>query len=341
VPTIPLTAANALGFMQERGWVGPDEGARVQELSGGVSNQVLLVESSWQRFVVKQALPRLRVRDEWLCAVDRILVEQKAMETLTRLVGGSRLPAVLYADAEQYAFAMTAAPEGSVNWKAELLAGRIDPGLGAAAGELLGRIHAVTSREPGLSDVFADDRFFVDLRVDPYYRTTAARNPDVAGPILEQALRMRLPAARRALVHGDYSPKNMLIAGGDLLLLDFEVAHWGDPSFDVAFCLNHFLLKAIHRRELRGRYLALADRFWHSYAAAAGDLADDQLERTVLRQLGCLLLARVDGKSPVEYLEAEARRNVVRRLARFLLQADLQRLTELVPALATADAEVT
>lgn len=332
-----LTLDNAISFLRERGWIEPDEPTQVRELTGGVSNLVLLVESDRQRFVVKQALPQLRVRDEWLCPVDRIWVEQRAIETLSQLVGNVRLPAVLYADRDNYTFAMTAAPAGALNWKAELLAGRIDPALGAAAGELLGQIHSRGRQAAGVAEAFADDRFFQDLRVDPYYRTTAARHPDLSGPILAQVERMQAPEHRLALVHGDYSPKNMLITGGDLLLLDFEVAHWGDPTFDLAFCLNHVFLKSIHRPQWRTAYFELAGHFWAAYERTLDLMPAALLLPTTLKQLGCLMLARVDGKSPVEYLTDEGRRAVVRRAARALILGEATTLAAAMDVVDAAD----
>ena len=78
-------------------------------------------------------------------------------------------------------------------------------------------------------------------------------------------------------------------------MIDWEIVHRGDPAFDVAFLLNHLLLKTIHRPASRNDYEACGAAFLDAYGQDL-DLA------YVLGLVGCLMLARVDGKSPAEYL---------------------------------------
>jgi 5-methylthioribose kinase len=105
-----------------------------------------------------------------------------------------------------------------------------------------------------------------------------------------------------------------------MVMLDFEVAHWGDPAFDPAFLLTHLVLKAVREPALACAFLDEAARFWSVYVEAAGPVAADA--PAVVAELGCLLLARMDGKSPIEYLTAPAERDAVRALARALLAPD-------------------
>ena len=114
----------------------------------------------------------------------------------------------------------------------------------------------------------------------------------------------------RTLTLGDFCPKNSFVYGDRMLALDFEVAHWGDPGFDVAFCLNHLLLKALRFREWSPSYVAAARGFWSSYAVVAPGV--DETELAAARELGVLMLARIDGKSPVEYITDEATKALVR-----------------------------
>jgi hypothetical protein len=159
---------------------------------------------------------------------------------------------------------------------------------------------------------FGDQSVFEALRTDPYYRTAAAAHPAVSGAVT--ALIDEMGERRLALVHGDWSPKNFLVAPGSLVAIDFEVIHFGDPAFDVAFVLNHLLLKSFHRPETRRGYARLARLLWQTYSAGLPEPCP-WMEAAVLRHLGALLLARVDGKSPAEYLKEAAARDTVRRAA--------------------------
>jgi aminoglycoside phosphotransferase (APT) family kinase protein len=110
------------------------------------------------------------------------------------------------------------------------------------------------------------------------------------------------------LVHGDFSPKNVLVYGGRLVLLDHEVAHFGDPAFDLGFSLTHLLSKAHHLVATRDAFGRAALDYWRVYSATIGDLPwrGDLEPRAVRHTLACLL-ARVAGRSPLEYLDAEER----------------------------------
>lgn len=365
-----LDAGNAAAYLAGRGLIGPAEAglARAALLGGGVSNTVVRVDvpeasgAGARSLVLKQSLPRLRVAGEWYADRERICREWATAEYLGGVLPPSAVPQVVDTDRGNWLFVMTAAPEDGVNWKEALLDGVVDVGVAARVGSMLGIIHrrsAVAAGEAGAIPPelreFADRRGFVQLRIDPYHRAAAAAHPELAAAIEAEAQRML--AQPRVLVHGDYSPKNIIVSSGGgtgsggnsddgggngdgaVFLLDFEVAHLGNPVFDLAFLLNHLTLKAIRRPQLAGEYNGAARAFWTAYRDAAGDIAGDggtaaeseraSLERDTLRQLGALLLARVDGKSPVEYIVAEGQKAQARRLARELLVGSIAGLAEL------------
>ena len=70
----------------------------------------------------------------------------------------------------------------------------------------------------------------------------------------------RLVTCRSVLVHGDFSPKNLLVSGDRLVIIDCEVAWYGDPAFDLAFLLNHLCLKALYHAPAHGADLRVAGR---------------------------------------------------------------------------------
>jgi 5-methylthioribose kinase len=291
---------------------GPDG---IEFLTGGVSSIVALVRVGGDALVVKQALPGLRVAAVWESRTERSLIEAHAAATLDRLAPGS-VPRVRLVVPERHAFVMEAAPAGAEPWKTSLMRGEVGAANAVRAGMLLGRIHAGSAADPSLASSFADRSFFDELRVDPYLRRVAAVHPDVASAVGELIAALEAPGS--CLVHGDYSPKNLLVTTDErLLVIDHEVAHWGDPAFDVAFVLTHLCLKAVRFADRSGEYLSLADGLLRAYRsvpgsfhAATGELAG--------RLLGAILLARIDGKSPVDYLD-EQQRELVRAAARGVL----------------------
>ena len=295
----PLTDSNTSDYLTARGMLRPRS---VRELGGGVSNTVLLVDfDGGRRLVLKQSLHKLRVEQDWFSDPDRIFRESSALVRLGPHLPPGSLPEVLFEDREKRAFAMTAAPPEAETWKALLLRGEVSLEVAATIGRMLAAIWRATWRGVEWEAVFGDQTVFHQLRLDPYYLSTAQRHPELAGYF--ESL-MRESAARRvALVHGDWSPKNFLVAGNSVMAIDFEVIHFGDPSFDTAFMINHLCLKSFLHPDLKPAYQAAADGF---FGAACQDIPENcgWLVPATLAHLGTLMLARVDGKSPAEYLDA-------------------------------------
>lgn len=302
--------AALVAYLRDAGRVAPDEQPAVRVLAGGVSNKTVLVERvNGDAWVLKQALPKLRVKLDWFSDPARFRREALALQWLPRLVPGASITPLVFEDPDQFLLAMAAVPQPHENWKTMLLGRKLYPRHVRQFGTLLGTIHrGAWERRAEVEPLFADRAFFESLRVEPYYAYAATEVP-AAGEFLAELIESTR-AARQTLVHGDYSPKNVLVPkGGRIVLLDHEVIHWGDPAFDVGFALTHFLSKAHHLPAYRGAFSDGAMLFWTAYAGVLGDLPwTRQLEaRAVLHTLGCLL-ARVAGRSPLEYLSAEERR---------------------------------
>ena len=326
-----LSAGNVQDYLADHGLWPHGAPAFIHELGGGVSNTVLLVEGEAsggveKRWVVKQSLEKLRVQDDWRSERRRIFREAEAIQALRPVLGQAAVPQVVHIDRENYLFVMTAGPPGSVMWKESLLEGRVDMEVARQAGTLLALMITSSQHDPSFETVFADRTVFDQLRIDPYYRTTAARHPDVR-PFIEKLIEDSWQI-RSAIVHGDYSPKNMLVRGNNILLIDFEVVHWGDPAFDAGFLLNHLFLKAFHQPRLCQFYFAAVREFWKELLRGTEKATLGDLEIMTLRHLGALMLARIDGKSPVEYIRNELTRGRVRRFSKRLLLEGPRRLEE-------------
>lgn len=305
-----LTEDNARAYLDARGW--PDAAtANITPLGGGVSNIVLLVESAIGRIVCKQALEKLRVEADWRSRPERTLREADALVAVAPLLPSGAVPKIHFIDRPNCIYAMAAAPATSTDWKTDLLLGHIDPAVAAAAGHTLGAIIRGTWQQPAWEAQFGDQTVFDELRLDPYYRFTAARHPDCASHF--EKLIASCGARRVSLVHGDWSPKNLLTAENGVMAIDFEVVHYGNPCFDTGFLLCHLVMKSIHTPTNAPKLEFCAQSFWNALALP------DELPGTVAH-LGGLLLARADGKSPAEYL-TPAERDSLRRTAKQIIMA--------------------
>ncbi len=272
-------------------------------LGGGVSCDVFAVDLPGRRIVVKRALPKLRVTADWHAPPERAEAEV-AWFKLVADIDPRWVPKVLGEDRARHVFAMEFYPFPV--WKWELGTGKIDPDFAAKVGRTLARIH--TAPREGF-DNFAQ---FHALRIEPYLLYTAERHPDVAARI--RVIAESVADARIAVMHGDISPKNILVGTEEPMFLDAETACIGDPAFDLAFCLNHLLLKSVW-------YPRNADALGRSFMALKDGYAPDvAMERRTAALLAALLLARIDGKSPVEYLTDGRQKEFVRVRAKALLK---------------------
>lgn len=297
-----------IGWLHELGRLRSGERPAVRVLAGGVSNRTVLLERrGGEAWVLKQALPRLRVEVEWLSDPDRAHREALGMRWLSTLAPPGAIPQFLFEDRGLHVLAMRAVPQPHENWKTMLLRGEVRSEHLRQFGQLLGSIHRQARlAERRLAEAFGDRSYFEGLRLEPFYEYTAARVPEAARFLRDLADETR--TLRHTLVHGDYSPKNILVRPSGLVLLDHEVIHWGDPMFDVGFALAHLLSKAHHVRSHREALAGAALLFWEHYRfASCSCLAGSENEARATRHaLGCLL-ARAAGRSPVDYLSPAAR----------------------------------
>jgi 5-methylthioribose kinase len=346
-----LNEHNLSDYLRAAGQIDRNEVVSISPLSGGVSNAVFYIARSpdaharrERDFVLKQARGQLRVAQPWFCSVERIWREVEVLDTLGLLLSPRKhmtsiLPTVYFQDRDNYLFTMQAAPRESRTWKADLLDGILNTSIAAECGALLGNIHGRTWGNTALK--LFDRTYFRELRIDPYYRATAKKHTDLA-PLFDELI-LSLEQHAYCVVHGDFSPKNLLLweepnhDASRLMLIDYEVGHDGDPAFDVGFFLAHLIAKGVHLSFLRllpnhagFPTLGLCHEFLRSYLqslrsevprAEAAEPAIAALQQRVVMNLAGCLLARVDGKSPLEYLSHEIERETVRSIARRLFDA--------------------
>jgi len=326
--------------LERMGLLHPGETFSAETLTGGVSSDILRISLPGRSpalsagltadarpgvsFCFKRALAKLKVAADWRAPVERNHAEVEWMRVADELVPGS-VPCVLGEDARAGAFAMEyLAPSAHPVWKDQLRDGNIRIETAAAVADIIATIHAGTALRADIAQRFANDHIFHQIRLEPYLLATAARHPDCAARL--HGLADTTARTKLALVHGDLSPKNILVAARGPILLDAECAWYGDPAFDLAFCLNHLLLKCLWQPQWRERYLACYDALASTYLARVNWEPRAAIEARVAHLLPGLFLARVDGKSPAEYLSCESDKERVRRIARSLLLQPVDRL---------------
>jgi aminoglycoside phosphotransferase (APT) family kinase protein len=309
-PTDILAALDRMGLLNGAAPSG-------EPLAGGVSSDIWRIDLPSGPICIKRALPKLRVSADWQAPVERNLYEARWMRIANQAAPGAT-PALLGQDEATGALAMAYLPaERYPLWKTMLRDGVVDPAFAAAVALTLVNIHAATAANPALARDFPTDGIFYDIRLEPYLKQTGRAHPDLAGRM--QALIETTQRNKHALVHGDVSPKNILCGPNGPVFLDAECAWWGDPAFDLAFCQNHLLLKCLWVPAKKNALLTCFHVMTTTYLSRVSWESLASFEARAAHLLPALFLARVDGKSPVEYLTTDTDRDKVRKVARRLL----------------------
>lgn len=299
-------------FLIQNGLANPDSRITFTTLPGGVSCDVWKVEADRWTFVLKRALPQLRVAKLWEAPIARSEAEWNWLSFARNIVPDA-VPEPLAHDPDTGMLAIAYLdPARYPIWKQQLFDGIVDRNVAAAVGRIVARIHTASASNPDVASQFKTAESFYALRIEPYLIEAARQNPVVSDSL--NGLAEKTLQAEIALVHGDLSPKNILVGPDGPVILDAETAWYGDPAFDVAFCLNHLLLKCLSRPRFTEAYLSCFESFRTAYLVGVLWEDPDEIETRAAMLLPALLLARVDGKSPVEYLD-EPQRTFVRNSA--------------------------
>lgn len=320
-----LDHETVVAYLKNREIFSPQSSPLVEVLTGGVSNVVLAVSGEGKDLVLKQALPELKVASKWTADQRRALVEARAIEVLHELTP-QNVPKLYDVDPDQFILIIERAPRTMTIWKEDLLSGLIQPEIAARLGQILGLWHRDTAGNPAILQEFQEDSLFEQLRISPFYRAIATAHESISKRIT--TLITELVEDKSCLVHGDYSPKNILVKGqSKVIVLDFEVAHTGNPVFDLGFLLAHLMCKYefFQDREKKTALRQTADAFVHAYEQSFGVPVSASLPWHV----AAIALARVDGQSPVSYLDSAAQEHLRRRALTILQSETPPTITEI------------
>lgn len=319
---VPIEFANAL---KELGLC-DSTALQGQSLPGGISSDIWRIDTDIGPVCAKRALPKLRVSADWRAPIERNLYEARWMR-VANLAAPGCTPGLIGQHEESGILVMSYLPPRDYPlWKEMLSRGQADVTTATAVARILVRIHQYSAANPELASEFPTDEIFYNIRLEPYLVATAKRHPDLAEVF--SSLVATTQANKHTLVHGDVSPKNILIGPGGPVFLDAECAWWGDPAFDLAFLSNHLLLKCLWNPAAASSFLGCFDTIVDTYLGEVDWEDASDLQRRTAHLLPGLFLARVDGKSPVEYITQDSQRERVRRVARALLLNPVSRLSE-------------
>ncbi len=313
-------------YLRDRKIVEPGDGHRIIYCSGGVSGTVAFIERGTSPVIIKQALAQLKTKDTWLCDPNRMYTEYESNRIYHELMP-ENAPEVYFYDPENYIYGREAVPNGCPMWKEDLMSGLLDFQVAEKSVRTLVKVHNDCSTRSDIREKFANKDIFYGLRISPYIEFTAQKHPNLK-EFADQLIK-ELMDAKITLVHGDYSPKNIMVNGRGISVLDYEVAHYGHPAFDLAFFANHIILKAVKFKEYAGAYLAMFKYMAEIYFRELSCMDKQEFESCFVRTLAFLMLARIDGKSPVEYLVGDAQKQQeVRELSFALINKRTERFKE-------------
>jgi 5-methylthioribose kinase len=279
------------------------DNVQLTSLSGGVSCDICLVQDGTESFVVKQALAKLKVKQDWFADTNRNMYEQRYLKYINDIVP-AYAPKVIASFENDNLFVMEYLGNDYSDWKQCLLKEEFDDNAAKLIGHALGLIHKNSWHDPLAAEQFDSSENFKQLRISPYFETLVDIYPEHSSAI--KTLCEKILHNKHCLVHGDFSPKNILVKQGNIKIIDCEVAWYGDPSFDIAFMLHHLFIKHIHFNN--DALLALSETFFNAYKTSLGDELFEKISFEHLAQTTLLLMiARIDSKSPVEYLTEETR----------------------------------
>ena len=303
-----LDESSVISYLTERKLLSGN--ATVEVLTGGVSCVVLAVTSDEREIVVKQALPELKTKAKWVADQRRAIVEAEAMRVYQSITPDS-VPELIDCDEANFTLTMSRLPNTCTNWKQDMLEGRIHPEMGDKLGKILAQWHNATAVDAAIKAKFMEGELFEQLRVSPFYRAVAAKNPNLQAVI--NSLIEEITNEKIALVHGDFSPKNFLATPENSpIVLDFEVAHTGNPVFDLAFVSAHLLCKTIRTQSAseKAAITSTALKFLGSYSQTS-QTSRISIAKSLPQHVALIALARVEGISPVNYLDEPAQQKLV------------------------------
>ena len=314
------------GYLQRKKLLTRGTQIRVMTLGDGLKNRVYYVSTAGKAWIVKQAHARAQLKERWWLDRKRVFAEKNCIDILSDFLAPEIIPDVVLEDRTDFILVTTPPPHQAVLWENELGDGRIDLQIAVQCGELLATVHNETAGVPEIKKMFKDTKAFEQLRIEPHYNYIVKAYPDLEKAIATRS--SRLLKGANCLVLADLRPRNVWINTGQLYLVDFATAHYGYPTFDLAFYSADMVVKAMQNSTQKAAYLEAINVFWNGYFQLASYKGVKEVEKQAVHDLGCLLLSATDGRQPA-HIEDEHVAGLSRRIAQSLLFTKLEEIEDI------------
>ena len=320
-----INLGNIKKYLKTLDFIQPEEKIVFEELHGGVTSTIIKIIREKENLVLKQALKEFKTKDKITSSPKRNIIEQKCMDLLFYLLGSKYIPEIKFRDQNNFLFIMTCAPNGSRRWKEVLLEGTIDFNIGIKLACILAKIYNFTANNKKIQRDFNDNSLFMEGRIKPCYREIQKFIPELRNNI-ENIINDTLKR-KEALSIIDITPKNVLINDKNFILIDFEGANYGDPSFDIGIFFAHIFLKSVYNHKIKDDYFKLINLFWNTYRKKISVLSPNAFEKRVVQHTAAMMLARIIGKLPVDYLEGKDRQ-IIQNTSRTIILKQVTNLND-------------
>lgn len=280
------------------------------------SSSILRIATPRWKRVLKQPLVSLRGHEVGMASPKRAEREVECLRFLSKILHTHSVPEIFHHDVENHLFIMQDLALNAEGWNKCFDHREIGAELAARVGAALGDLHQITHGNEEAMHRFGDKSFFHEVQITSLYAPLFDLHPRLSDSIGSHAA--LLASSHLCLVHGDFQPSNILLREERLAILDWDMSHFGHPSFDSAYLMAYLTFETLKHPQRRDAWLPRLTSFWNAYIHAAHFETPQWHERSTLPQLGCLLLAKIEDSAEISPLE-ESTLNRLRSIATSLI----------------------
>ena len=299
-----------------------------KKLTGGVSSEVYHVKTNKNNYCIKRSLKRLLVKKKWIANTNRIKFEYLWLKHCQNILKRNIPNTYEFNNKKKY-IVMEYLKTSQYKTLKQLYFNKIiNINTIRSISKHLYKIHSNSSNYKTKKTFEGNYKNFYDLRLDPYFNEVGRVYPKYKGYI--KKINENYIKHSNTLVHGDFSPKNILVGKNKIIYLDAECCNFGDPVFDLVFFTNHLLIKSIFFKDKSQEFIKLYISFYREYLSNLSTKHFNSYIDRIIKMTPIMLLSRVDGKSPVEYINKVKIKNIIRKKSFLLLDSKISSLNDII-----------
>ena len=300
-----------MGKLRNKLWINKinnDQIIDFTRMEGGVSSEVYKVKTSNKTYCVKRSLAKLLVKKEWFADKKRLKYEYYWLKHCKKIIPNNIPNIITFSEKKDYLVLEFFDQNKFTTLKHLLFKKKINLNLIKNISKNLFKIHN-KSKNTSIKKKFSKNfKNFYDLRLDAYFNEVKRVHPNLKNHI--NKINRNYIKNSTTLVHGDFSPKNILTDNRSIKFIDAETCNFGDPVFDVVFFNNHLLIKSIIIPEKKNEFLECYKLFFNTYIKLLKGHEKFNFISRCIDMIPIMLIARIDGKSPVEYVKEKKTKNI-------------------------------